>query len=54
MIEVNTIYNTAITCIKLDRKYIGFELSKDYCEMAQKRVDKENMQLKLNFEEVVR
>lgn len=29
---------TAIACINTNRKYIGFELSKEYCEIANERV----------------
>lgn len=29
---------TAAACINTNRKYIGFELSKDYCEIAEKRI----------------
>ena len=31
---------TAIACINLNRNFIGFELSKEYCDIAQKRIDK--------------
>ena len=31
---------TAISCIKLDRNYIGCELHKEYIEMSQQRIDK--------------
>ena len=29
---------TAVACIKTDRKYIGFELSEEYCKIAEKRI----------------
>ena len=29
---------TAVACIKLKRNFIGFELSKDYCDIANKRI----------------
>lgn len=32
---------TAVAAIKTGRKYIGFELSAEYCEIAQKRIEKE-------------
>lgn len=32
---------TAVACIKNNRKYIGFELSKEYCDIANKRIEKE-------------
>ncbi|PIU83918.1 MAG: site-specific DNA-methyltransferase [Elusimicrobia bacterium CG06_land_8_20_14_3_00_38_11] len=31
----------AIAAIKLNRKFIGFEISKDYCNLANKRIEKE-------------
>ncbi|MHA1868712.1 MAG: DNA-methyltransferase [Candidatus Heimdallarchaeaceae archaeon] len=37
---------TAIACIKSDRYYIGFELSKKYCDMANKRIYKFKRELK--------
>jgi DNA modification methylase len=30
---------TALSCRKLGRKYIGFELAKEYCELAEKRLN---------------
>jgi DNA modification methylase len=30
---------TAISCKKMNRKYIGFEMIKKYCEMAEKRIE---------------
>ena len=38
---------TAIACIKEKRHFIGFELSKDYYDMACKRIDNERRQLTL-------
>jgi site-specific DNA-methyltransferase (adenine-specific) len=32
---------TAVACLKLKRNYIGFEISKEYCDLAEKRI-KEN------------
>lgn len=32
---------TAIAAIKLGRQYIGVEISKEYCELANKRIEKE-------------
>jgi len=40
---------TAIACIKTNRKFIGMEINKHYYEMAQKRIDAELSQLKLNL-----
>jgi DNA modification methylase len=31
---------TAVACIKTNRKYIGFELDKHYCEIANERIQK--------------
>jgi|13_taG_2_1085334.scaffolds.fasta_scaffold29849_2 DNA modification methylase len=33
---------TAISCIKNNRKYIGSEINKDYCYLAEKRISNEN------------
>lgn len=30
---------TALTALKLDRKFIGFEISQEYCELANKRIE---------------
>jgi len=30
---------TAVACIKLERNFIGFEISQKYCKLARKRVD---------------
>jgi len=32
---------TAIAALKLNRRFIGFEISKEYCELAQRRIEKE-------------
>ena len=32
---------TAIACKRLGRRYIGFEISKNYCEIAKERIEKE-------------
>ena len=32
--------STAIACINTNRNYIGFELDKQYCEMANERIRK--------------
>lgn len=34
---------TAIACIHTGRKYIGFELSKEYCEIAERRINEKSM-----------
>ena len=38
---------TAIACMKTNRKYIMIEKEEKYCEIAAKRIEKENQQLKL-------
>ena len=38
---------TAIACERLGRKWIGIEISEAYCEIAAKRIEKENQQLKM-------
>ena len=40
---------TAIACEKLNRRWIGIEIDKTFCEVAKKRISKETRQLKLNF-----
>ena len=38
---------TAIACERLNRKWIGIEISEEYCEIAAKRIERETSQLKL-------
>ena len=38
---------TAVACERLERKWIGVELSKEYCDIAVKRIEEERSQLKL-------
>ena len=38
---------TAIACEKLNRRWIGIEISEEYCEIAAKRIENETRQLKL-------
>ena len=38
---------TAIACMQSGRKYIGFELNKEYYDKAVKRVEAEKAQLTL-------
>ena len=38
---------TAIACERLNRRWIGIEISEAYCEIAKKRIEKERSQLKL-------
>ena len=35
---------TAVACVKNNRKYIGFEISKEYCEIAERRVRETSLQ----------
>ena len=41
---------TAIAAYKLNRKFIGIDLSPDYCESAQKRLDNEMSKPEMNFD----
>ena len=36
---------TAISCINLKRNFIGFEISKEYCDMAEERIYYETAQI---------
>ena len=38
---------TAITCERLNRRWIGIEISEKYCEISAKRIEAEASQLKL-------
>jgi DNA modification methylase len=38
---------TAVACEELNRKWIGIEISEEYCEIAAKRIERETKQLKL-------
>jgi len=38
---------TAVACERLNRRWIGIEIEEKYCEIAAKRIEKENQQLKL-------
>jgi len=38
---------TAVACERLGRRWIGIEISKDYCDIAVKRIEEERSQLKL-------
>ncbi len=42
---------TAVSCKELGRNFIGFEVSKDYCEIAKKRLE-QNTLTKLNSESI--
>ena len=36
---------TAVAAVNLDRKYIGFEISNNYCKVARSRVLKEKIKI---------
>jgi site-specific DNA-methyltransferase (adenine-specific) len=36
---------TAISCMNTGRNFIGFELSKEYCDLANKRIEKHKQQI---------
>jgi len=38
---------TAVACEQLNRKWIGIEINPEYCEIAKKRILKENKQMRL-------
>ena len=38
---------TAVACINTNRNFIGFELDKHYCELAEKRISEHHEQLKI-------
>ena len=38
---------TAVACINTNRNYIGFEIDKDYCDIANKRISEHHEQLKI-------
>ena len=38
---------TAVACERLNRRWIGIEISEEYCEIAAKRIEQETRQLKL-------
>jgi len=38
---------TAVACERLNRRWIGIEISEAYCEIAKQRIEKERSQLKL-------
>jgi DNA modification methylase len=38
---------TAIACERLNRQWIGIEISEEYCEIAAKRIESERAQLKM-------
>ena len=40
---------TAIACERLNRKWIGIEISTDYCDIAMNRIKKETAQYKLDL-----
>lgn len=43
---------TAVACERLGRRWIGIEISEEYCEIAKKRIEAESRQGKLDLDEV--
>ncbi|MDY6910776.1 MAG: site-specific DNA-methyltransferase [Chloroflexota bacterium] len=39
--------STGVACEELNRKWIGIEISEEYCELAAKRIERETRQVKL-------
>lgn len=42
---------TALACIKEKRHYIGFEINKEFCDIANKRIKSASQQLTLDFKD---
>ena len=42
----------AVACKNTNRRFLGFEISEEYCKIANERIQKELSQTKLNSEEV--
>jgi len=40
---------TAISALKSDRKYVGYEINKEYIELAEKRIKPYKSQVKISF-----
>lgn len=40
---------TAVSALKNERKFVGYEINKEYIKLAQKRIDQILLQSKLNF-----
>tara|TARA_R110002124_G_scaffold188668_1_gene355930 strand:+ start:11830 stop:12063 length:234 start_codon:yes stop_codon:yes gene_type:complete len=40
---------TAIAATRHDRNFIGIDIASEYCEMAEKRIQKEKQQLRIRF-----
>ena len=40
---------TGVACKLHNRNYIGSEISKEYCDIAVKRIEQERSQMKLNL-----
>ena len=38
---------TGVACVETNRKYIGFDISEDYCKMAERRIEKRKQDLAL-------
>ena len=48
-IQPEAFSSSAVACERLDRRWIGIEISKEYCDIAVKRIEAERSQLKLNL-----
>ena len=42
--------STAIAAIRSNRNYIGFDISKDYTDLALRRIEKERSQISLDLD----
>ena len=40
---------TAVACEKMGRRWIGIEISEEYCKIAKERIEQERKQLKLEL-----
>lgn len=43
----NMLNTTAVACLKEKRHFIGYEITKEYFDIAQERIKQEQMQLTL-------
>ena len=41
--------STAIACEKLNRKWVGIEMSEEYCAIAKRQIEKESEQMKFQL-----
>ncbi|MBU2483194.1 MAG: site-specific DNA-methyltransferase, partial [Proteobacteria bacterium] len=45
---------TAIAALKNERKYVGYDISKEYIKLAESRIDKYKNQITMNFDKKVK